>query len=75
MYKIFFPLLFVAALFSGCDEFGGKGSGNEDSGEDSSVLPNIKPFAKGETVSRTLLVYLMAENSISKALKDDFDEI
>ena len=75
LYKIFFPLLFVAALFSGCDEFGGKGSGNEDSGEDSSVLPNIKPFAKGETVSRTLLVYLMAENSISKDLKDDFDEI
>ena len=75
LYRIFFPLLFVAALFSGCDEFGGKGSGNEDSGEDSSVLPNIKPFAKGETVSRTLLVYLMAENSISKDLKDDFDEI
>lgn len=75
LYKIFFPLLFVAALFSGCDEFGGKGSGNEDSGDDSSVLPNIKPFAKGETVSRTLLVYLMAENSISKDLKDDFDEI
>ena len=63
--KILLLSLFVIALFAGCDEFGAE----------SPSLPEIKPFAKGEKVSRTLLVYIMAENSISGDLKTDFNEI
>ena len=81
--KIFFPLVIVTILFTSCDGLGGifggvsDDAGSDDAGsvDDSSVLPNIKPFQKGEAVSRTLLVYLMAENSISDFLKNDFDEI
>lgn len=81
--KIFFPLVIVTILFTSCDGLGGifggvsddADSDNAGSVDDSSVLPNIKPFQKGEAVSRTLLVYLMAENSISDFLKNDFDEI
>ncbi len=61
--KIFLFFCFVATFITGCDETGG------DS------LPNLKPFVKGDTVSRTVLVYIMAENSISNYLKTDFEEI
>ena len=64
--SLFFFL--TTLLFAGCDESGGGNGG-------SAVLPDIKPFAKGDTVSRTLLVYLMAENDLSDFLKSDFDEI
>ena len=81
--KIFFTLVLVTILFASCDGLGGFFEGGSDdadsddagSVDDSSVLPNIKPFQKGEAVSRTLLVYLMAENDISYYLKNDFDEI
>ena len=71
--KLFFLLFVFAFLFAGCDEWG-KGLG-EDFTEESVVLPDIKPFQKGDTVSRTLLVYLVAENSISNDLTADFNEI
>lgn len=63
--KIFLLLVSSIMLFIGCDEFG----------VDTPALPDIKPFIKGETVSRTLLVYIMAENSISGDLESDFNEI
>ena len=56
--KIVFFILFATAFLVGCDEFGGEsggGSGGDTKG-DTLVLPNIKPFIKGDTVSRTLLV-------------------
>ena len=71
--NLFFLLFIFTALFTGCDEWG-KGLG-DDFTEESVVLPDIKPFQKGETVSRTLLVYLVAENSISNDLTADFNEI
>ena len=71
--KLIFLLFVFAFLFAGCDEWG-KGLG-EDFTEESVALPDIKPFQKGETVSRTLLVYLVAENSISGDLTSDFNEI
>lgn len=75
--KIVFFILFATAFLVGCDEFGGEsggGSGGDTKG-DTLVLPNIKPFIKGDTVSRTLLVYIMAENDISDYLQADFNEI
>ena len=67
--KIFLFVPVIAALFAGCDY----SDALEES--DKSVLPQIKPFIKGDTVSRTLLVYIMAENSISSDLSRDFVEI
>ena len=63
--------LFVATLFVGCDNINPSGG----SGGDTPSLPDIKPFLKGDTVSRTLLVYMMAENSLTNDLLDDFSEI
>lgn len=63
--KIFSLLFFVTFLLTGCDDFD----------DNSDALPGIKPFMKGETVSRTLLVYIVAENSISNDLLGDFNEI
>lgn len=65
MRKILLLLLAFITLFTSCDEFPVYVP----------TLPNIKPFVKGDTVSRTLLVYIMAENSISDALESDFNEI
>lgn len=76
--KIYLLLAFFALLFTSCDGFGelfGGGPDDDDSDGDEFVLPNIKPFRKGETVSRTLLVYIMAENDISDCLTKDFFEI
>lgn len=78
--KILFLFLSIVLLFAGCDEFGGAAGGDErnpdsDSDGNSVELPAITPFIKGDTVSRTLLVYLMAENSISSDLSKDFAEI
>lgn len=75
--KILFYFLFVIILFTSCDEFGVIGGGNSgDNPKDDPVsMPNIKPLVKGDTVSRTLLLYLIAENSISDYLEDDFDEV
>ena len=67
--KIFLFVPVIATLFAGCDY----SDALEES--DKSVLPQIKPFIKGDTVSRTLLVYIMAENSISSDLSRDFVEI
>ena len=75
--KAVFFILFIATFVAGCDDFGGNsggGSGGDTKG-DTLVLPNIKPFIKGDTVSRTLLVYIMAENDISDYLQADFNEI
>ena len=69
MRKLFFFLLFVTVLFTSCDEFYGLFGGGFN-GESEK-----QPVLKGDTVSRTLLVYIMAENSISKDLSDDFGEI
>ena len=77
-YKILFSLFFATALLVSCDDSDAvfdDGAYGEDAKEDFSALPDIKPFAKGDTVTRTLLIYIMAENSISKDLTDDFDEI
>ena len=67
--KIFLFVPVIAALFAGCDY----SDALEES--DKSVLPQIKPFIKGDTVSRTMLIYIMAENSISSFLSTDFSEI
>ena len=79
--KILFCNIFIIALFASCDEFGAIGGEHPgvnvgDSSQDTTtVQPNITPIAKGDTVSRTLLLYLIAENSISDYLEDDFEEI
>ena len=79
--KILFCYFFIITLFTGCDELGGLEGFTPDTNTGSSSqetdlgLPNIKPLVKGDTVSRTLLLYLMAENSISDFLEDDFEEI
>ena len=77
--KILFCFLFLVTLFASCDEFGNGHENGANSGGTPNVgspgLPAIKPFVKGDTVSRTLLLYLMAENSISDYLEDDYDEI
>lgn len=64
-YKILFPMI-LATLFVSCDGLWGN-SGGEPT--------DSKPLMKGETASRTLLVYVMAENSISGYLQTDFNEI
>ena len=64
---LFIPI--IATLFAGCENPDDLELGNKD------VLPQIRPFIKGDTVSRTLLVYIMAENSISSDLSRDFVEI
>lgn len=67
--KILLCLPIIAALFAGCEHF------DADLESDRDVLPQIKPFIKGDTVSRTMLIYIMAENSISSFLSTDFSEI
>lgn len=67
--RLYLFISLFAVLFSSCDEFGAGYTESESS------LPNLKPFIKGDTVSRTLLVYLMAENDLSKFLLNDFNEI
>ncbi|MBR2318594.1 MAG: hypothetical protein IKA52_02840 [Bacteroidaceae bacterium] len=62
--KIFF-FCSIVALILGCDNFS----------DDTPALPDIKPFTKGEKVSRTLLVYLMAENNLTDYLDGDFSEV
>ena len=79
--KVLLCFVFVITLFTSCDEFGiGPGNGSSgnsggSSGGNSPELPYIKPFVKGDTVSRTLLLYIMAENSISDYLEYDYNEI
>ena len=63
--NILFFILLQMLLFSSCSHWGG---GESDP-------PGVGAFVKGDTVSRTLLVYIMAENSISDDLQSDFDEI
>lgn len=67
--KIFLFVPVIATLLAGCDY----SDALEES--DKSVLPQIKPFINGDTVSRTMLIYIMAENSISSFLSTDFSEI
>ena len=79
--KILFCNIFIIALFASCDEFGVVGGGFQgtniggSSKDTTMVQPNVNPLEKGDTVSRTLLLYLIAENSISDFLEDDFEEI
>ncbi len=65
MRKLLFYFTFSFVLFACCNE---PVPGGPDK-------PGTVPFIKGEKVSRTLLVYLMAENSLTGDLQADFDEI
>lgn len=65
MHKLLLSLVLVVALFSCC----------EKTGPDLPYKPGTNPLVKGDTVSRTLLVYLMAENTLTDFLRDDYDEI
>ncbi|MBQ8336695.1 MAG: hypothetical protein IJY44_04105 [Bacteroidaceae bacterium] len=64
MRKQIFLILSLLLLLSGCNEEG---------------LPNIPAFKKNKTADRTLLVYMMAENSLSGMYQDyaqsDLNEI
>ncbi|MBO5922334.1 MAG: hypothetical protein J6Q48_08125 [Bacteroidaceae bacterium] len=67
--KILLYMPIIVALFAGCDYSDALEEGDKD------ILPQIRPFIKGDTVSRTMLIYIMAENSISYDLSRDFSEI
>lgn len=67
--KILLYMPIIVALFAGCDYSDALEEGDKD------ILPQIRPFIKGDTVSRTMLIYIMAENSISYDLSTDFSEI
>ena len=67
--RILLYMPIIVALFAGCDYSDALEEGDKD------ILPQIRPFIKGDTVSRTMLIYIMAENSISYDLSRDFSEI
>ena len=52
--KILLYMPIIVALFAGCDYSDALEEGDKD------ILPQIKPFIKGDTVSRTMLIYIMA---------------
>ena len=65
IFKLFFAVIAFLSVFS-CSSCGG---------EVTPAVPEFPVAKKGDTVSRTLIVYAMAENSISDFVSLDMDEM